>query len=217
MGNRTRVTHKHRTIESGKAGEHLVCADLLLSGHNPILVSDPASPFDILLRIDSRLLKIQVKSTSKPRFNWGSVKGERKFCTTPSYLFNVSASGYKRQSYYSTHEVDIFAFVSLDTKTIAYLPYELKRGSICFRIPKHRGEYYDEMWDKYNPIVMQMYKDGLTTPEISQKLGMEVHSIYDFRRRKKEFKIKKKQSRYFDEFPIEKCLSVVLMQKLKDA
>lgn len=207
---RERVFSSHRAIETGKAGEHLACADLLLAGYSPILVSDPTSPFDILLPIDGVLLKVQVKSTSKPRFNWGTKKGEMKICTTPSYIFNVNASGYKHQSFYTTKEVDIFALVALDTKLIAYLPYEEKSGNLSFRIPEFRGQYYSEIWQKYNPIIMSMYNDGFTTKEISEKLEMTTYQIYSYKYKKVKSVPGTPNSRYFDEFPFDKCLQQIL-------
>jgi hypothetical protein len=102
-------------LQLGKAGEHLVCADLILQGFNAF-PSDQGVPFDIVVENNNQLKKIQVKSTSK-------------MCTVK--IDNKNSSQYDLQLYrFNTrrgkgavgrtliNEIDFHAFVALDTKTI---------------------------------------------------------------------------------------------------
>src|SRR5574343_558670 len=49
-------------FQIGKAGEYLVCADLILKGHIAY-PSEQGLPYDVVLDANGRLLKVQVKTT----------------------------------------------------------------------------------------------------------------------------------------------------------
>ncbi|NJO63640.1 MAG: hypothetical protein HC836_37260 [Richelia sp. RM2_1_2] len=54
-----------KPLQVAKAGEYLVCAELILQGYNAIL-ADAGSPYDILVELSNvKFIKIQVKSTCK--------------------------------------------------------------------------------------------------------------------------------------------------------
>ena len=53
-----------KELQIGKAGEHLVCFDLIIQGYNAFL-ADQGLPFDILIERRGKLLKVQVRSTSQ--------------------------------------------------------------------------------------------------------------------------------------------------------
>lgn len=96
-------------LELGKAAEHLVVADLLLSGYQAFL-SDAGSPFDIVLSFDNRLFRIQVKATKKAR-SYTRAKN--------IYRFQMR-HGTKMDRRISPEQIDIIALVALDSRTIAY-------------------------------------------------------------------------------------------------
>ena len=53
-------------LAAGAAGEHLVCADLLMLGYRAFL-ADQNCPYDVAVDVGGRLIRIQVKSTRKAK------------------------------------------------------------------------------------------------------------------------------------------------------
>lgn len=109
-----------RELEIGKAGEHLAAADLILRGFHACL-ADQGSPFDLIVDAGNRLLKIQVKTTQGPipprtgKWRW------------PVYRFGLRhGKGTRRR----IEAIDVFAFVTLDTKTVCYVSGEELNTSV---------------------------------------------------------------------------------------
>lgn len=100
-----------KELQIGKAGEHLVCYDLILQGYNAFL-ADQGLPFDVLIEKDGSLLKVQVKTTTK--------------LISPGKSQNIYRFGTRRAKGQKTRtrkaEVDFFAFVATDISKIAYIP-----------------------------------------------------------------------------------------------
>jgi hypothetical protein len=103
-----------RALEIGKAAEHLVCADLILSGYRAFL-ADQGIPYDVVCDIDGRLIRIQVKSTMKPK----PVPDRSK--SGNSYQFHLKHAGHGAKRIISTTDFDIVALVAIDIRKIAYL------------------------------------------------------------------------------------------------
>lgn len=101
-------------LQIGKAGEYLVCADLILKGHIAF-PSEQGLSFDVVLVADNKLYKMQVKTTRKVQ-----AVPQRKN-RTDKYIFHVRRCGKGGRQSYEVNDVDIFALVALDTKTIGYL------------------------------------------------------------------------------------------------
>lgn len=101
-------------LQAGKVGEYLVCADLILKGYTAF-PSEQGLSFDVVLSAKNRLYKIQVKTTRKPM-----AVPQRKE-RTEKYLFHVRRGGKGGRKNYEENDVDIFALVALDTKTIGYI------------------------------------------------------------------------------------------------
>jgi hypothetical protein len=96
-------------LQIGKAGEYFVCYDLLKNGYNAYL-TDAGLNYDILLDYNSKLFRIQVKTTT------------HEISTSKSkniYRFGLR-NGKKGNKSYKT-EIDIIAFVALDIQEIAYM------------------------------------------------------------------------------------------------
>lgn len=102
-------------LAAGAAGEHLVCADLLMQGYRSFL-SDQNCPYDIAVDVGGKLIRIQVKSTRKPHV----IKGGRS--VNPAYMWHVRRAGKGGARVYGYDEFDLLALVALDSKQIAYLP-----------------------------------------------------------------------------------------------
>ena len=91
-------------LQNGLAGEYLVCADLILKGLSAF-PSDQGLPYDVVLDIGSKLLKVQVKTTTGVRVVQQRAK------ETKCYIFNIKRHGKKNNSRYGADEIDIFALV----------------------------------------------------------------------------------------------------------
>jgi hypothetical protein len=104
-------------LELGRAGEHLVVADLILSGYSACL-AEQGMPYDIILDHDGNPVRVQVKSTVYP----GNVN---KFGEVEriAYTWNIRKRGKDRKGErLSEKHCDIVAAVALDIRKIAYLP-----------------------------------------------------------------------------------------------
>lgn len=110
-------------LQIGVAGEHLVCADLIIKGYNAYL-SDQGLPYDVVADIDGQLYKIQVKTTSKYR----AVPQRKNY--TPAYLFWIKRCGKGGKKVYKEKDYDFMALVALDKKIVGYLPFDNVKGTM---------------------------------------------------------------------------------------
>lgn len=126
-----------KELQLGKAGEHLVCYDLILHGHNAFL-ADQGLPYDVLVDINGKLKKIQVKSTTKLI--------DTKTRAKRVYRFGLRKGNINNFSRLIKIEVDYIACVALDIKTIAYIPINImtrKDGNIktCIEFKTRKIDY----------------------------------------------------------------------------
>lgn len=113
-------------LEVGKAGEHLVCADLIMKGYKAYL-TDQGLSYDVIVDINNTLLRIQVKTTLHSSFI-----PQRKQ-NYKSYKFNCRRCGKGGRKEYSNEDVDIVAFVCIEDNLIGYLKIEDVRSTMYFR------------------------------------------------------------------------------------
>ena len=106
-----------KELQIGKAGEHLVCCDLILQGYNAFL-ADQGLPFDIVIEKNGVLKKVQVKTTTK----LNTYKKAKNI-----YRFNLKC-GRGSRSRAREIDCDYYAFVALDIKEIAYIPMKEMRA-----------------------------------------------------------------------------------------
>ena len=102
-----------KELQLGKAGEHLVCFDLICQGHNAFL-ADQGLPYDVLVDVDGVIKRIQVKSCSQVS-NYGKSRNVYRFSLR-------SAKGANRAI--KADKVDYVAFVFLDIKKVQYISSE---------------------------------------------------------------------------------------------
>ena len=119
----------NRALEIGKAGEHLVCADLLLKGYRAYL-SDQGLPYDVIVDTDGRLIRLQVKSTLSTR----NVNAQGRIPRI-AYNFNARRRGKNGQSRLDINDCDVIAFVALDIRQIAYVPLAAIRTTFALMPP----------------------------------------------------------------------------------
>lgn len=134
-----------------------------MKGHVAFL-AEQALCFDVVLNINGKLFKIQVKTTRKPK------DIPQRKTPIPAYIFHIGFNGKeKRRKKYEKHQVDLFALVALDSKKVAYLPFFDCQTTMNFRVPSYRGKYRDEQGEKYNP--RGTYFDSLTLEKAMEGLG----------------------------------------------
>jgi hypothetical protein len=185
-------------LAAGKAGEYLVCADLILKGH-VAFPSEQGLPYDVIAQINGRLYKIQVKTTRGPR----PVPQRKEYI--PAYLFHIRCGkgGIKQ---YGNDDVDIFALVALDTKCISYIPASDIRSTMIFRSPALRGQYKNEI-DMQNAIlVKENTTKGMSGRGIAKLTGLDPSTVSRIRKRKRLSK--GHRSSYLDEYTFEKAFGL---------
>jgi hypothetical protein len=103
----------------GRAAEHLVVADLLLSGYQAFL-TEQGMPYDVVIDHDGKIVRVQVKATYAPfDVNWG------RHAERIAYNWNVRARGKARKARLGNQDCDLVALVALDIRAIAYLPIDI--------------------------------------------------------------------------------------------
>jgi len=124
-----------KELQLGKAGEHLVCFDLISQGISAFL-SDQGLPYDVLLDINGTVKRVQVKTCSQAS-SYGKSKNVYRFSLR-------SAKGANRAI--KSIKLDYIAFVFLDIKSVQYIPVEkittsagFLKQCIDFRLEKTNG------------------------------------------------------------------------------
>ena len=106
-------------LSFGKAAEHLVCAELLFAGYHAFL-ADQGSPFDIVVSVGGRLLRVQVKATSGV-----SKISSRRDKDRYGYSWNIRGRGNGRKGDpLGSDHCDLVALVAADIRVIAWFPLE---------------------------------------------------------------------------------------------
>ena len=186
---------KSNELQIGKAGEYITCADLIMKG----LIAYPSEqglPYDVLIDTGEKLLKCQVKTTEKPR------RVPQRNKDTYAYIFNVKRHGKNMTKRYSSNEVDVFALVELETKTVAYIENSKMPDTINIRVPRLKGTYYDEKGIRNYKVVKNLLESGLSKKDVSQKTGIAIATVY--RMAKDEYNPFVTSAKYFDDFQRDK-------------
>lgn len=185
------MIRESKELQIGKAGEYLVCADLIIKGF-VAFPSEQGLPYDVLLDTGKRLLKIQVKTTQEPRL----VPQRNK--DTICYIFNVKRAGKKKATRYTLSEIDLFALVCLDTGKVGYLANSEMPETINIRVDSLKGSYYDEKGVQSFQIVQNLKTQGMKQGEIAKKTGL--HASQVSRYYKDDYKPFSSNARYFSDF-----------------
>jgi hypothetical protein len=118
-------------LELGKAAEHMVVADLILSGYRAYL-TEQGLPYDVVVDHEGNLYRVQVKASRCAK------RMPQRAIHTPGYLYNVRRAGKGGRRKYADDEFDIVALVAMDVRIVAYLPFKGLQ-TIWLRPPGHRG------------------------------------------------------------------------------
>jgi len=180
-----------KQLQIGKAGEYLVCADLIMKGFIAF-PSEQGLPYDVLLDTGEKLLKVQVKTTEKARLV------HQRNNPTPAYIFSIKRAGSEGKTRYNENEIDLFALVCLDTMKIGYLTNKEMPTTINIRVDSLRGSYYDEKGKQDFEKVKELNKTIKNQSEIARKLGLQVAVVNRYL--KNGFKPFETKARYFSDF-----------------
>lgn len=96
-------------LQTGKAGEHLVCCDLIQKGYSAFL-ADQGLPYDVVIDVEGQLKRVSVKSTTKKAKHHNE-----------AYIFSLRCAK-KGSRRVSSSGIDYIAFVFLDKRLVQYLP-----------------------------------------------------------------------------------------------
>ena len=153
-------------LQAGKAGEHLVCADLILGGYIAFL-SEQGLSYDVVVDIAGRLVRIQVKATRQPR----AVPEGKDY--TPTYVFNIRKMGKNGRRAYTAEDVDIFALVALDRQIVGYVAESVVKQTMVCRIRDYEGHYCEEQRAAVRQRILELRHMGLSYQAIGEQLGMD--------------------------------------------
>ncbi len=183
-------------LQIGKAGEYLVCADLILKGYVAFL-AEQGLQYDVILDYNDKLYRLQIKSTRYPYLT------PQRQSDTYSYQFNARRMGKGGRKSYSDTDVDIFALVALDTKQIGYISVKDAVQSMHFRVREYQGQYYDERLEVRRQEVLELHdKKGKSFSEIGKILGIGKDTAWNTYHRGSTHI----NGRYLDEFSIKDLL-----------
>ena len=180
-----------KQLQIGKAGEYLVCADLIMKGFIAF-PSEQGLPYDVLLDTGEKLLKVQVKTTEKARLV------QQRNNPTPAYIFSIKRAGSNGKTRYEEKEIDLFALVCLDTMQIGYLTNKEMPTTINIRVDSLRGSYHDEKGMQDFEKVKELNKTMKNQSEIARKLGLQVAVVNRYL--SEGWKPFETKARYFSDF-----------------
>lgn len=178
-------------LQIGKAGEYIVCADIIIKG----LVCYPSEqglPYDVVIDNGSRLLKCQVKTTTAPR------KIPQRSKDSYAYIFNVKRHGKAGLKRYNENDVDLFALVELETRTVAYIKNKEMPDTLNLRVDRLRGTYYDEKGIADYVKANELAKEIKSQTKIAEVMGSHVSCVN--RWLKKDFTPHQTKAPYFSDY-----------------
>lgn len=153
-------------LHIGRAGEHLVAADLMINGYECFHAAQ-GMPYDLVADIDGRLLKVQVKTTA------GRRRVPQRKGHIPAYLFWVNRCGKGGLGGYEKSGIDLFALVSLEERVVGYLPGAEMARTLVVRVEALRGTYTDEVLGVRNTALASRLAAGEDAESMSVETGLD--------------------------------------------
>lgn len=180
-----------KQLQIGKAGEYLVCADLIMKGFIAF-PSEQGLPYDVLLDNGIKLLRVQVKTTEK----YKSIP--QRNVETKAYIFNVKRAGNKGKTRYSENEIDLFALVCLDTMKVGYVKNIDMPQTINLRVDELKGTYYDEKGIEDYKKAIELNSVISNKSEIARNLNIGIATVHRYL--SEGWKPFETKARYFSDF-----------------
>lgn len=138
----------------GKAGEHLVCSELLFRGYNASIMSVD-SGMDIIATKNNKLFSIQVKTAHLNNyntyiFNVRKVSFEKDYSGSVFYVFVLRAEKHTRYIVIPIHEMEKKvhekAILELKTRGLYRVSFRESEGKIYLGSKEHEIGYYLNNW-----------------------------------------------------------------------
>lgn len=196
------TSHIISDLAAGKAGEYLVCADLILNGY-VAFPSEQGLPYDVVADIGGKLYRVQVKTTR------AVMPVPQRTSQIAAYIFHVGRCGKNGIKVYQETDVDIFALVALDTRCIAYMKASNVKRTMIFRSPALRGKYKDEIDRTRAELVRIDLANGLRNFQVAHKYGMDKSVVGRLAKRTEP--CKGRASPYLDELTLDAALCGALV------
>lgn len=152
-------------FQVGKAGEHLVISELLSLGYEAFMAGE-GLPYDIVFEKESKLIRVQVKTSRKP----SSVPQRKK--PTLGYLYHIKRRGKGFKKQYTEENIDLFAVVALDTKEIGYVLLNEVKATMIIRPTSLKGTYKSE--DGKKDRIKKLRNSGYTYQKIKEETGIDI-------------------------------------------
>lgn len=134
------ATTPDRALEVGKAAEHLVCADLIMSGYRAFL-TDQGLPYDVVVDLAGRLIRVQVKATALPK------PVPNRPGSGISYQWHCRRAGKGSARLIGNDDFDILALVALDIRVVAYMRMtDRVLQTIHLRMPNCATKHNNRRW-----------------------------------------------------------------------
>ena len=182
---------KSNELQIGKAGEYLVCADVIIMG----MIAYPSEqglPYDVVIDNGTKLLKCQVKTTEKGR------RIPQRANDNYAYGFNIKRHGKNGTERYTKSDVDIFALVELENRTVIYVIPDDMPDTVFFRKDHLKGMYYDEKGIKQHKECTKFLAEGLSIKQIAEKMKLHYSAVY--RMTQKDFVPHVTKARYWSDY-----------------
>ena len=157
-------------VQTGIAGEYLVCADLTMKG----FVAYPTMqglPYDVLLDTGGRMLKVQVKTTATHK----TIPQRKK--DSQAYIFQIKRAGKNGDLRYTEREIDVFAVVALDTMQVGYLLNKDMPTTINIRVDRYKGTYYDEIGIRDYETAVRLYREIRVQTLVAERMGLDIATV----------------------------------------
>jgi len=143
----------------GKIGEHLVCADLIEKGNMAFIVAEGLN-YDIIVDISGMIYRVQVRTTQAAKTYKRKQKGIIFSSTTHRFYIHQGKQSLQPDRY----DADVFAFVALDIRRIAYVPFNdivNSAGKIKQLVEFRTGNKWGKSIEKYSEFpTEEMIKNG---------------------------------------------------------
>lgn len=136
---------------TGAAGEHLVCADLLLRAIPATRTGIPGA-WDVVAETERGIVRIQVKTTERAR-----PYAQKRQQHVIGYTWAIRHGKGGLRSYVDGI-VDIFALVALDSRQIAYVPFSERKqtfqiASAGYAKSRTAKRFEDYSWERALALV----------------------------------------------------------------
>jgi hypothetical protein len=184
--------------QAGRAGEYLVCADLILKGYTAF-IAESVLAYDVIVDLHGHLIRVQVKATRAPKATLERID------QTPTYFFNIRRMGKEGHRAYDGDDVDIFALVALDSRTIGYVAEIDAKQSMLFRMREYKGYYSDERMAWRRKEIARLRAEKVSFRKIGERLNMDPAQAH---RIASGIDGGHRESRYLDELSFEDALHV---------